>query len=370
MKRIAVIMLLFMFLVACAPTQTEVPKEAAPVSAGDIKIGVSLPLTGEAASLGLDVQAGIDLAVKEVNDAGGVNGKKFTVVYEDDKCSNLGATTAQKLVSVDNVDAMIGPICSSAGGPGLPVVQESGTPAIIFASAPHLTKIGDAIFRIYPSDAFAGKFMAEYVFTTLDKKTAAVVYVKNDWGQGIHDTFVKAFTDLGGKVVLDESLAQDEKDAKTVITKLVRAKPDAVIAPLYPATGVAFLKQAKELGVKAPILGGDAWSTDEVVKSGFADGARIVVAHLSAPDEFKAQIKQTLGKDSTTWAPLGYDAVKIFAQVMSKTGTDKKAVRDELAKVSYAGISTPNIAFDAEGDLLSVQYDVLVIQNGTTSVLQ
>ena len=253
---IAILMIASLMIAGCdGKTETvtgEVIQDKAPTA---IKIGVSLPLTGEGASLGTGVKDGIDLAVKEINDAGGVDGRKISIIYEDDKCAKDGATTITKLTSIDDVDAIIGPLCSAAGGPGLPIAQQSGTPAVIFASAPHLTQIGDYIFRIYPSDAFAGRFNAEYAYETLGKQTAAIVYVKNDYGQGLHDTFKQRYTELGGRILVDEGVAQDDTDLRTTATKVAAAKPGVLFTPMYPANGLILMKQPRKPGSLPKSLG-------------------------------------------------------------------------------------------------------------------
>ena len=355
----AVLMTALIMLAGCGTGQAATPVEARP-----IRIGVSMPLTGEAASLGEGAVAGIEYAIKEINAAGGIDGRTVEAIYEDDKCSKDGLTTLTKLVTVDNVDAIIGPFCSAAAGPGLPMVQRSGTPAIIFGSAPHLTTIGDYIFRIYPSDSFAGKFMADYTFTTMGKTKAAIVYVKNDWGQGIHDVFTQRYEELGGTIVFDDSLLQDQQDTRTVLAKIRDAEPDVIVAPLYPAVALTFIKQAKELGIDAPIFGGDAMETDEVIKSGIADGVMYTVAAINNPDGFKAKVEVATGMQTNLGTPLGYDAINVFADIMRKVGTDKQAVRDALAEERYNGISSTVIEFDENGDLKAASYDVKLIKDG------
>lgn len=346
-----------------APAPAPVPV----AETGPIKIGASLPLSGEAASYGDFTKAGIELAVKEVNDAGGVNGRKIEMAYEDDKCDSSGANAFNKLVNVDKVDAIIGPVCSAAAGPGVPVAQTGKTPTIIWASAPGLTKAGDYIFRTYPSDSFQGKYAAEYVFNTLGKKNVAVLYVKNDWGQGLHDVFTKTFTALGGKIVYEEGVAQDSTDMRTVITKAKAAKSDLIYYPMYPAGAVAGLKQMKALGVKVPVMGGDAFDTTEVTSVPEAEGVLLTFGKLNNPDEFKAKVKSVTGKEAGLFTPIGYDAVKILAFVMSEVGTDKEKVKDRLKTLSYTqGISLPKIEFDADRDLSSAEIEMRVIHNKKT----
>src|SRR3990167_6450865 len=129
---VIVLILVFVGIMALTGEKSEVPTS----TTGPIKIGASVPLTGEAASYGEITKAGIDLAVKEVNDAGGIDGRMIEIIYEDDKCDTTGSNVFNKLVNIDKVDAIIGPVCSSAAGPGVPIAQSGKVPTIIWASAP------------------------------------------------------------------------------------------------------------------------------------------------------------------------------------------------------------------------------------------
>ncbi|MDI6820958.1 MAG: ABC transporter substrate-binding protein [Patescibacteria group bacterium] len=342
-------------------TPTGVSEDTSP-----IKIGASFPMTGEAASDGEAVAAAAQLAVKEINDAGGINGRKIELVIKDDACTSKGVDTITKLAEVDKVTVIVGPLCSAAAGPGLPVAEKNGVPTMVIASAPNLTKTGDYIFRNYPSDAFQGKFTAEYIFNTLKKTKVAVLYVKNDWGQGINDVFTARFKELGGQIVFNEGVTQDVKDFKTLVTKLKAAKPDVFYGPLYPAGGAAAIKQLKELSVNIPIVGGDAWDEEEVWKVKEADGALYIVAKTSDSPAFRDKLSSFAAKDITNrFSPFSYDAVKILAKVMIKVGTDQKTIRDELAKLVYTeAVAVPVVEFDANRDLKSADFKVLVIKNG------
>jgi branched-chain amino acid transport system substrate-binding protein len=335
-----------------------------------IKIGVSLPLTGEGASFGIGGMAGINLAVKEINDRGGINGRKIVIVAEDDLCNPNGGTNAMnKLVNLDQVDVVIGPVCSAAGGASLPIAQASKTPVIFWASAPHLPALGDYLFRTYPSDSFQGKYGAEYLFNTMGKRKAAVLYSQNDWGKGLHDVFTRRFIELGGEIVFDDGVAPETKDLRSTISKLLDSEPDVVYMPLYPVSAVAAVRQMKEFGSELLMFGGDALETDEFIKSGVGDGVLYTAGKINNPDEFKAKVKQVTGKDSNIITPLGYDAVYIFADVMSRVGTDKANIKDALQALSYRnGISLPLIEFDEEGDLASAEIEVKIVMNKESKV--
>ncbi len=365
---IALIIICAFTMAGCATQQNvkkEEPKNVLGKTSTPIKIGLSFPLTGEAASYGEAGLGGAELAAKEINDAGGINGNKIELVPEDDQCSSSGgAMAANKLTNVDQVLAMVH-FCSAAAGAGTPIAQNAKTPSIVLGSAPELTQNRDYIFRDYPSDSFQGKFAAEFIYNNLKKKNVAIIYVKNDWGQGIKDVFTKRFKELGGTIVFDDSVMQDSTDLRTQIAKAKVANPDALYFPVYPKNGVAGLKQLKELGFNAPIISGDGFETEEILGVPEAEGALYTVAKANNPEDFKKQVKEISGRESNVFTPYVYDAIKIFAEAIKKAGTDKKAIRDTLANMSYTrGISSPLIEFDEQGDLKQAVFEVKVIKNG------
>ncbi len=331
---------------------------------GPIKIGVSLPLTGEAASYGEGGMGGLQLALKEINETRGADARKIELIIEDDQCDSTGSTVFNKLVNVDKVVAIIGPLCSAAAGPAIPVAQNAGIPTIIWASAPNLTQTGDFIFRTYPSDSFQGIFSAEHIKNTLGKSKVAIVYVKNDWGQGLHDVFVKKFTELGGTIVFDEGVAQDTKDLKTIMSKVKAANPDLVYYPMYPAGAIAGLKQAKTIGLNVPFFSGDAFDTNEVLVPE-SEGVQYSIFKVNNPDEFTAKVKElTGGKTTNLMTPLTYDGLKILVSIIDKVGTDNKAIQAELAKLSYKGVSLPLIELGADRELKAADFVIKEIKGG------
>jgi len=333
-------------------------------NADTVKIGFVGPLTGSLASVGESSLAGAELAVKELNDKGGILGKKVELIAEDDKCSADGANAITKLINVDKVVAITGPDCSSSASAALPIAQKSGVPVVIrWASAPPLAKIGDYIYRVYPSDAFQGKFVAEYIFNTLNKTKVAVLYVKNDWGQGITDVFVDRFKELGGEVVYQEGVLEDSRDLKTQVSDVKNSNAEILFAPLHTATGVAGLQQMKELNLTLPIIGGDVFESAEVQDTPAAKGVQFSAAIITNPKEFEQKVTEVTGRDgSKVTAPLSYDSVMVIAQAIERAGSlNKASIKDALAKTSYDGIAFPKIEFDADGDLLDARYEIKTI---------
>jgi len=331
-----------------------------------ITIGASVPLTGESKSFGEFVSGGLELAVQEVNDAGGVNGQMIELAIEDDLCDpTIGASVFDELVNFDQVTAIVGPICSTAASTALPIAQEAGVPVITWGSAPALAGVGDYIFRTYPSDNLQGVFAADFIFDELGKRRVAVLHVLNDWGEGLADVFVERFTQRGGEVVFDEGIAPDAIDLSAVITNAKAANPDVVYAPWYPQVGAVAARQARELALNVPIVAGDAFSSAETLAVPEAEGILFTQPKTQLSAEFAAEVKSATGKDSNVFTPFAYDSIKILARVMERVGADRAAIRDELATLSYSdSVATPSVFFDQNGDLAAADFEVMVVQSG------
>jgi branched-chain amino acid transport system substrate-binding protein len=331
-----------------------------------IKIGLSVPLTGEAASWGQNALAGVTLATNEINEKGGIDGKKIELITEDNKCTAEGANNFNKFINVDKVIGILGPVCSAAAGPALPIAQSSGTPTIIIAaSAPDLTKIGDYIFRVYPSDAYQGKVGAEFVYNTLSKKKVAIEYVNNENGQGLMNSFKPAFQNLGGEVVYENGVLQSETDFKTDIAKIKASGADVLYLPVYPANAIAALKQIKEAGLSIAVVGADAMYGQEVVDSGYAEGVIYTVPKINLPEDFTTKINALAGYNDlkvTVIAPLSYDAANIMYSAIKSAGLHKNAIKDAIAKTSMPGVSNPTITFDNNRDVSNPAFDIMVIR--------
>ena len=354
------------YLVSKTPASTD-------TGTGPIKIGVIVPLTGEAASYGEAAKNGLNVALKELNDAGGIKGRQVQLVYEDDKCDSSSVSAMQKLVSVDGVVAIIGPVCSAAAGPAIPIARDAGTPEILIgASAPGLAGGDDSIFSDYASDNFQGKYVANYIYKTLGKKSAAILYVKNDWGQGLQKVFSDEFQKLGGTIVFNDGAAQDATDVKSIVTKMKAANPDVIYMPVYPALAVIAMKQMKQIGITQPVVGGDALEASEFLSSGAADGVTYVTAAVGNSDAFQAKVKAVNGQDAVIniITPLGYDALNVYAQVIGEKGTNAKDIIAGLKALDYkTGVSFPEISYDQNGDLKQASYDVKIVKGTTPQII-
>ncbi len=350
----------------CSQQSTTPGKQSVKEEKGPIKLGWVGPLTGDVSSVGSVDKLAAELAVKEINEAGGINGRQLTMFYEDAACDAKTASSAgNKLINIEKVSAIIGGFCSGETLAIAPVAEQNKVVMISPAStAPSVTTAGDYIFRVIPSDSFQGKYAANFVYTTLNKKKAAVLYATTDYTEGIAKVFTEEYTKLGGEVVLADSFLQSDRDLKTQLTKVKNSTAEALYFATYTEAGVVGFKQAKQLGLTIPIIGAETFSDPKFMAAEGIEGAMytIPVSKESAlfKEKFLAATKQ---KEMTVYVTQTYDAVKLLAKVMAEVGSSSEAIKNELYKVNdYNGVSG-NISLDSNGDLKSADYNVMVIKN-------
>ncbi len=345
-------------------------KPAETVQAATYKVGFIGPLTGDASSIGTVNRAAVEVAIAEVNKDGGINGKPLEAVYEDGKCNATAATNAaSKLINVDRVSVIIGGLCSTETAAFGPTAMQNKVPVFSYgSSAPSLSQLGKYFFRSYPSDAFQGKFAAEYAYNTLSARKVAVVYHVSEWGTGIKNVFESRFKELGGQIVSEDGAPQDAKDYRTQLSKAKAANPDLIYAPTYPDGGTVLLTQASQLGIKTQFLGADGWADPKLWKAiGGKANVMFTAPVNSSPDSFKQKIlAKTGGKDVPIGTANAYDNVKMIAAAMKDVGTDPDKMQSALRVMQYDGVSG-HVSFDANGDVTSANYNVSKIANGTAT---
>ena len=230
-------------------------------SSGTISVGAVVPLTGDGASYGVPIRRAGELAVEEINAAGGIAGKQVSVVWEDGKCEGKEATSAaQKLINVDQVKVIMGGVCSSETLAMAPLAETAKVLVVSpSATSPDITAAGDFIFRTSPSDAAAGSVAAEYAYSKMGAKKAAVISQTTDYAQGLRKVFTTRFKALGGEVVADETYNAGDTDMRTQILKVKTGAPDVIyLLPQADVSGILILKQLKANGVTAKLLSAEA----------------------------------------------------------------------------------------------------------------
>lgn len=360
MKRIFLSLLVLASLLMSFTACVDKGANSGPTNAGGdtIRVGVYGDLTGATSSFGQSTKNGIQLAFDEINAAGGVNGKKLEMLFEDDQGTPEKAKTViQKLISQDKVVAVLGEVASSNSLAAAPVAQEAKIPMITPSSTnPKVTEIGDYISRVCFIDPFQGSVMAKFAANTLGAKTAAILGDNSsDYSKGLTQFFEQEFTRLGGRIITKQTYAQRDQDFKAQLTQMRDQKPDVIYIPGYYGEVGIIAKQARELGMNQPLLGGDGWDSPELWKLG---GAALNPAYISnhysadnpAPEIqnfVKAyQAKFNVAPDSL--AALAYDSAKVLADAIKRAGgTDSAKLKDAInATKGFAGV-TGTITLDS-----------------------
>ncbi len=330
------------------------------VFAQDIKIGGVGPVTGEAATFGVSTKNGAQMAVDEWNAKGGIfSGRKAKLIFEDDKGDPAeGATVYTKLIQQDNVVAIVGTVMSKVTLAGAPIAQANGVPMISPTSTNEkVTLVGDYIYRACFIDPFQGLVGANFAFNDLKAKKAAAIFdIGNDYTKGLAENFRAQFEKLAGKgsVVAYEGHPSGATDFKAQLTKIIATKPDALYVPDYYNDVGLIAKQARELGFKGPMIGGDGWDSPELVKiGGTAVENGFFTNHYAAADtrpivqDFVAKYTKRFGSEPDALAALAYDAMNIMLDAIKRAGSTRgSAIRDALKKTNLEVVSG-KVTFDA-----------------------
>ncbi|MBI3638388.1 ABC transporter substrate-binding protein [Candidatus Wolfebacteria bacterium] len=336
-----------------------------------IRIGIVLPMTGDVASLGESARAATEAAVDEINNAGGINGRKLLAIAEDSKCAGPSAVSAvQKLIDVDKVSAIVGDICSGSVLAIAPIVEKNKIPLISpCASNPTITNAGDYIFRNYPSDSFQGKFAAEYIKNNLKYSKVAILYIQNDWGNGLIKVFKDTFTTLGGTVTVEESYLSGTKDLRTQLAKIKSVNPEIIYFAGYPEDTISGLKQIKQMGIKSEIFGSDSWTDPDIAAKAGTAAENIKWVNIktpSAPESLMKILEAKTGKKGEVpqCSLQSYDAVKLLEMTIKNSNViSGEKIKEQLYKTTLSGFSG-EVAFDENGDLKTANYEIKTIKNG------
>ena len=321
-----------------------------------IKIGGIAPLSGAVAVYGVECKNGIDLAVAEINAAGGINGKNIEFICEDDEGDPAKSVNAYKKLTTQNgIRMIIGSLTSGCTIAITNLAQSNGViqmaPA---ATALAVTDAGNYIFRACYTDPFQGKVGGKFAADNLGAKTAAVLYdIQNDYSVGLTDNFVERFTSLGGTIVSKESYSTNDKDFNAQLTKIKNTNPDVVYLPDYYGTVALIAKQLRAQGIDVPIIGADGWdgltenAGDEVL-NGFYSNHYATDSDSPAVQKFVSSFTEKYNKAPNSFAALGYDCVYMLKDAILKAGTtDAAKVRDAL-EATNGDYVTGHLTFDAQ----------------------
>ena len=340
-----------------------------------VKIGGIFPLSGQVAVYGVECKNGVDLAIEEINAAGGINGKPVVLVSEDDEGNPDKTVNAfKKLSTKDGVKVVIGSLTSGCTQAITTLSQASKVVQIApAATAPAITDAGDFIFRACFIDPFQGTVGGKFAAETLGKKRAAILYdIGNDYSVGLADNFKIAFTKAGGSIVSEESYATNDKDFNAQLTKIKNANPDVVYLPDYYGTVALIAKQLRAQGINVPMVGADGWdgltsnAGDEVL-GGYYSNHYAVDSTEPAVKKFVESFRAKYNKDPNSFAALGYDCVYLLRDAIVAAGAeDSIAVRDALAKTDGDYV-TGHLTFDEKHNPIksAVMLELVKADDGT-----
>lgn len=319
--------------------------------AGEIKIGAVLPLSGPLAVYGQVCIKGVQLAVKEINEAGGINGDKIKLFIEDNKGDSAESVAAlKKLISINKIEALVGCVTSTNTLAVAPIAQKAGIPLISpTATNIKVTQMGDYIFRACFIDPFQGQVMANFASKNLKAKTAVIFKdINSDYSEGLADEFVTTFANNGGKIIGELNYLANDIDFSSQLTKLKSLDADVVFLPGYYNDVAIILKQSKDLKIDTVYLGGDGWENSKLIEIAgtSADGNYFSTA-FSAESEsqlvqnFVTNFFDEYFEDANSMAALSYDAANMMFAAIDKAGSlDGAKIKDALAATNgFKGIT-------------------------------
>ncbi len=337
-----------------------------------IKIGLIAELTGDIPAVGASCKNAAEMAVAEINEAGGIQlgEKKYKVdlIIEDNAGkADQAASSAQKLITQKNVVAIVGPNASRYVLPAAEIAESSKVVLITpWSTAPKATldsKTGAPkkyVFRSCFTDPFQGRVLAKFTLDNLKLKKAAVLYdVASEYNKGIAEIFKEVYEQNGGKVVAFETYTTNDKDFSSQLTKIKRAAPQIIFLPNYYSEVPLQIQQAKRLGIKVPFIGSDSWGSEELLKlcgndcNGFYFSTHYAAdASAEVTKKFIESYKAKYGNTPDDVAALTYDSFGLLWQALKSAGkNDRQAVRDALAKIpKYEGVTGTMQFQEASGD--------------------
>ncbi|MGB3955273.1 MAG: ABC transporter substrate-binding protein [Brooklawnia sp.] len=345
-----------------------------------VKVGVNYELSGPVATYGDANVKGIEMAFEEINAAGGVDGKQVEIVKYDNKSEPAEATTlATKLMTQDDVVAIIGPATSGSFKATIPVANQNRIPVISgSATAEDVTvsngQLQEYAFRTCFSDSFQGTAMANFATKNRDAQTAVILKdTSSDYAKGLADNFRATFEEAGGTIVGDEGYVAGETNFNSVLTRIRGLEFDVMYVPGYYEEVGLIIKQARDLGITQPVLGGDGFDSPVLLEKAGAEALNDVyyTNHYSSLDsdpqvqDFIAAFNEKYGEDPNAFNALGYDTAYFVADAIGRASElTGEAVAQAMEQTqNFSGV-TGTFSIDPETHEPIKQALVIELQDG------
>lgn len=354
--------LLLTFAILLGLGSLQACKPAAPEAQKEIKIGVIAPITGEISNVGQSTVNAAEMAVKEVNENGGlyVNGEKYQIVLviEDNEDKEQSAVAAaQKLINQDGVVAIVGPQASRNAIPVSNIAENAKIPMISpWSTNPDTTSGKTYVFRVAFIDSFQGQVMARFTFEEFGGQKIAVLYdIASDYNKGIAEIYKEIVENAGGQVVAFETYTTGEQDFTAQLARIKDSGAEVLFLPNYYNEVPLQAKQAREMGITATIIGSDAWSGIAEEDLGQLEGSFFSTHYApdianDAAQRFIEAYQQTYEQIPDDVAALTYDAFGLLFQAIQLQGVDSESIRTGLAAIeAYTGV-TGTMEYRGTGD--------------------
>ena len=325
----------------------------------DIAVGAYLSLSGSESTFGTDTKDGIELAMQQVNAAGGVKGKKLRVVYEDDKSTPQEASNkVRQLIDRDGVIAILGEVASSRSMAGGLIANTKHVPMVTPSStAVEVTKDREYVFRVCFTDAQQGDVAARFVHDTLKKNNVGLFYVAQDnYSSGLANSFKDSFVKAGGKIAIEKGYQKGETNFTTYLQELKAANADVIFVPVYYNDMVQIARQAKQVGLPgSSFVGGDGWDSQDLIEGAGADLEGAYFTNHYAPDvpwpnsqAFVKDFKAKYGHAPGSLSAQGYDSARLLFDAIGRaTEATPEAVKNALATTKDFQGATGTLTIDA-----------------------
>ncbi|QEW20870.1 Leucine-, isoleucine-, valine-, threonine-, and alanine-binding protein precursor [Marinibacterium anthonyi] len=323
-----------------------------------ITIGITGPKTGPAAQYGQAWVEGFDLALKSINENGGINGTPLQYDFEDSQNDpRQTVAIAQKFINDPKIVVEVGDFSSTSSMAASPLYQRAGLVQFGFTNShPDFTKAGDYIWSSSIPQSQEQPLLADFAYNGLGMRKVAVLHLNTDWGTTAKNLFVENFEKLGGEVVAAEGYLPDEKDFRATLTRIKSAAPDGIMMESYYPDAALIARQLKDSGFDVPVLGvGSIYSPDFVKLAGDASEGVYTTAYFSPSfpraevQDFVKSFEETYGHEPNSFNAMAYDTMNILAAVMRQYGTTREDIKEGLGKISgLPAVMFPEISFDPD----------------------
>lgn len=343
----------------------------------ELNIGVISSLTGTIAPYGQSVLEGIELAKEQINESDGINGQQINLLIEDDQSDTRVAVSAiNKLIDIEQVQVIIGPVASSSAMAAAPVAEAKKVVLLLPAAAsPNISNAGDYIFRNRASGGLEALTMAELAYNELKLRTAAILYINTDYGVAYQRIIKEKFTQSGGTISQIESFNQGNTSFRSELLKIKKENPECIFLLANPTEAGYLLKQARELGVNSKFIANNVEGDEVLNIAGDAADGLVIVLPFFDPNSsniktrnFVDQYKSKYGKIPDLYAANGFDAVYLLKSAIENSENSGEEIKKALYKMKAFEGANGKISFDENGDVIK-PLTVKQVVNGKFSII-